>query len=147
MTSWEDSPTHAVLATLRPPCFDRICPTVGTEQATAMVQESEKATVTLNLDELAANFSSCIDRPDSVFNFIRGQISHKKQIGKVRSSETYRSMLNSFTYFRKGVDLTFDMMDGVLMELVRGMDAEMRTDTQQHLFRICASCAPTTSWQ
>ena len=25
----------AVLATLRPPCFDRICPTVGTEQATA----------------------------------------------------------------------------------------------------------------
>ena len=82
-----------------------------------MVQESEKATVKVSLDELAANFSSGIDRPDSVFNFIRGQISHKKQIGKVRSSETYRSMLNSFTYFRKGVDLTFDMMDGVLMEL------------------------------
>lgn len=65
----------------------------------------------------AARFSSGIDTMDSVFNFIRGQISHKKQIGKVRSSETYRSMLNSFTHFRKGVDLTFDMMDGALMEL------------------------------
>jgi len=82
-----------------------------------MVQENEKAIVTLNLDELAARFSSGIDTTDSVFNFIRGQISHKKQIGKVRSSEAYRSMLNSFTHFRKGVDLTFDMMDGVLMEL------------------------------
>lgn len=78
-----------------------------------MVQES----VLVNLDEIAANFSSGIDAMDSVFNFIRRQIHHKEQIGKVRSSETYRSMLNSFTCFRKGVDLTFDMMDGMLMEL------------------------------
>ena len=78
-----------------------------------MVQES----VPGNLDEIAANFSSGIDAMDSVFNFIRRQIHHKEQIGKVRSSETYRSMLNSFTCFRKGVDLTFDMMDGMLMEL------------------------------
>ena len=78
-----------------------------------MVQES----VPVNLDEIAANFSSGIGAMDSVFNFIRRQIHHKEQIGKVRSSETYRSMLNSFTCFRKGVDLTFDMMDGMLMEL------------------------------
>ena len=78
-----------------------------------MVQES----VPVNLDEIAANFSSGIDAMDSVFNFIRRQIHHKEQIGKVRSSETYRSMLNSFTCFRKGVDLRFDMMDGMLMEL------------------------------
>ena len=78
-----------------------------------MVQES----VPVNLDEIAAIFSSGIDAMDSVFNFIRRQIHHKEQIGKVRSSETYRSMLNSFTCFRKGVDLTFDMMDGILMEL------------------------------
>lgn len=78
-----------------------------------MVQES----VLVNLDEIAANFSSGIGTMDSVFNFIRRQIHHKEQIGKVRSSETYRSMLNSFTCFRKGVDLTFDMMDGMLMEL------------------------------
>lgn len=82
-----------------------------------MVQESKKATGTVRLDDIAAAFFSSIEMPDSVFNFIRGQIQHKKQLGKVRSSETYRSMLNSFMHFRKGVDLTFDMMDGGLMEL------------------------------
>lgn len=82
-----------------------------------MVQESKKATGTVRLDDIAAAFFSSIEMPDSVFNFIREQIQHKKQLGKVRSSETYRSMLNSFMHFRKGVDLTFDMMDGGLMEL------------------------------
>ena len=119
---WDDEAGRIALPT---PSSSRYAHLVSVESALQwelnrlqrMVQENEKATVTLNLDELAARFSSGIDTTDSVFNFIRGQISHKKQIGKVRSSETYRSMLNSFTYFRKGVDLTFDMMDGVLMEL------------------------------
>ena len=82
-----------------------------------MVEESEKATGTVNLDEIVANFSPSLDAQDSVFNFIRGQIRHKKQLGKVRSAETYRSTLYSFMHFRKGIDLTFDMMDDGLMEL------------------------------
>lgn len=82
-----------------------------------MVEESEKATGTVNLDEIVANFSPNLDAQDSVFNFIRGQIRHKKQLGKVRSAETYRSTLYSFMHFRKGIDLTFDMMDDGLMEL------------------------------
>ena len=119
---WDDEAGRIALPT---PSSSRYAHLVSVESALQwelnrlqrMVQENEKAIVTLNLDELAARFSSGIDTTDSVFNFIRGQISHKKQIGKVRSSEAYRSMLNSFTHFRKGVDLTFDMMDGVLMEL------------------------------
>ena len=82
-----------------------------------MVLENERTTVTVNLDKIATDFSFCMGAKDSVFNFILRQIRHKEQTGKVRSSETYRSMLNSFTHFRKGVDLTFDMMDGPLMEL------------------------------
>ena len=82
-----------------------------------MVEESEKATGTVNLDEIVANFSPSLDAQDSVFNFIRGQIRHKKQLGKVRSAETYRSTLYSFMHFRKDIDLTFDMMDDGLMEL------------------------------
>lgn len=82
-----------------------------------MVQESKKATGTVSLNEIAANFSPCTDTTNSVFNFIRSQVRHKKQLGKVRSAETYRSTLYSFMHFRKGVDLTFDMMDGGLMEL------------------------------
>ena len=82
-----------------------------------MLLESEMATGMVNLDEITAGFSPCTDTPDSVFNFIRCQIRHKRQLGKVRSSETYRSMLNSLMHFRNGRDMTFDMVDGGLMEL------------------------------
>ncbi len=82
-----------------------------------MVEEREKMTGAVSLDEIAADFSPDVDMPNSVFNFIRSQIRHKRQLGKVRSAETYRSMLNSLMRFRKGTDLTFDMMDGRLMEL------------------------------
>ena len=81
-----------------------------------MVQGCEKETGAICLGEIAANFSSHLDTQDSVFNFIRRQIRHKKQLGKVRSSETYRSTLNSLMHFRKGIDLKFDMMDSCLME-------------------------------
>ena len=82
-----------------------------------MTEENEKTAGTVNLDEITADFSPCTDTSDSVFNFIREQIRHKKQLGKVRSSETYRSMLNSLMHFRKGRGMTFDMVDGGLMEL------------------------------
>ena len=82
-----------------------------------MTAESEKTADTVSLDEITANFSPCTDISDSVFNFIRNLIRHKRQLGKVRSSETYRSMLNSLMHFRNGRDLTFDMVDGGLMEL------------------------------
>ena len=58
----------------------------------------------------------------SVFQFIGAQILHKEQLGKVRSSETYRATLNSFMRFRKGEDLTFDRIDSRMMELY---EAEM----------------------
>lgn len=53
----------------------------------------------------------------SVFEFLRDQIRHKRQLGKLRSSETYRATLNSFMRFRKGVDLSFDRIDSRMMEL------------------------------
>ena len=87
------------------------------ENLRRMVEESETATGNVSLDEIAANFQPCTDTPDSVFNFIHEQVRHKKKLGKVRSVETYRSMLNSLMRFRKGVDLTFDMVDGGLLEL------------------------------
>ena len=82
-----------------------------------MTEESEKTTGTIDIDEIVSGFSPYIDTQNSVFNFIRWQIRHKRQLGKVRSSETYRSMLNSLMHFRNGRDLTFDMVDGGLMEL------------------------------
>lgn len=66
---------------------------------------------------MVSGFSSCFDASDSVFSFIHEQIRHKQQLGKARSFEIYRSTLNSFMQFRKGINLTFDMMDDKLMEL------------------------------
>ena len=76
-----------------------------------------------NLDDVINRFSPSVDARHSVFNFINAQILHKKQLGKIRSSETYQATLNSFMRFRKDVDLSFDMMDSELMELY---EAEMR---------------------
>ncbi len=53
----------------------------------------------------------------SVYNFINAQIIYKRQMGKIRTSETYQATLNSFMQFRCGIDLTFDMIDSELIEL------------------------------
>ena len=76
-----------------------------------------------NLDLVIRKYNPYINKEYSVFHFIRGQILRKKQLGKIRSSETYQATLNSFMNFRQGVDLTFDMFDSELMELY---EAELR---------------------
>lgn len=73
--------------------------------------------------DISKRFASCIDASQSVFNFIHAQILRKKQLGKMRCSETYQTTLNSFMRFRKGMDLTFGMIDSELMELY---EAELR---------------------
>ena len=105
------SPRYAFLASMKAELYWQL------DRLSRMVQECEKATGAVRLDEIVAAFSPNVETPDSVFNFIREQIRHKKRLGKVRSAETYRSMLNSLMYFRKGREMTFGMMDGGLMEL------------------------------
>lgn len=77
----------------------------------------------LCVDDVISRFLLCDDVRQSVFNFIRTQIMHKQKLGKIRSSETYKSTLNSFMHFRKGVDLPFSMIDSELLELY---EAQMR---------------------
>ena len=105
------SPRYAFLASMKAELYWQL------DRLSRMVQECEKATGAVRLDEIVAAFSPNVETPDSVFNFIREQIRHKKRLGKVRSAETYRSMLNSLMHFRKGREMTFGMMDGGLMEL------------------------------
>lgn len=69
-----------------------------------------------SLEEIIQKYISGTDTGCSVFDFIRAQAAHKKQLGKIRSSETYQTTLNSFMRFREGIDLTFDMIDSELME-------------------------------
>lgn len=76
-----------------------------------------------NLDEVIQKFNPHVNKEYSVFHFMQVQIQRKRQLGKIRSSETYQATLNSFMNFRQGVDLTFDMFDSELMELY---EAELR---------------------
>lgn len=47
----------------------------------------------------------------SVFDFMESIISDLKKSGRIRTSETYQSTLNSFARFRNGKDLTFDELN------------------------------------
>ncbi len=52
----------------------------------------------------------------SLFNFMESIIIKLKQNGKVRTSETYTSALNSFKKFRKDEDIMLDCLNSEVME-------------------------------
>ena len=52
----------------------------------------------------------------SLFNFMEGIIAKLKQNGKTRTSETYKSTLNSFKKFRNGEDIMLDCITSEIME-------------------------------
>lgn len=56
----------------------------------------------------------------SLFNYMENIIAKLKQNGKIRTSETYRSTLNSFKKFRNSEDI---MLDCVTSEIMEGFEA------------------------
>ena len=52
----------------------------------------------------------------SLFNFMESLIARLKQNGKIRTSETYRSTLNSFKNFRQDEDIMLDCITSDIME-------------------------------
>lgn len=56
------------------------------------------------------------DRP-TLFPFMNSLIAQLEQMDKQRTSETYRTTLNSFTRFRQGADILLDEIDADLMLL------------------------------
>lgn len=55
-------------------------------------------------------------RKYSLFNFMESVIAKLKQHGRDRTSETYRTALNSFKRFRQGEDILLDSLDSEMME-------------------------------
>lgn len=56
----------------------------------------------------------------SLFNFMEGIIAKLKHNGKTRTSETYKSTLNSFKKYRKNEDI---MLDCITSEIMEGYEA------------------------
>lgn len=52
----------------------------------------------------------------SLFNFMESLIARLKQNGKIRTSETYKSTLNSFKKFRQDEDIMLDCLTSEIME-------------------------------
>lgn len=54
-------------------------------------------------------------KEQSLFNFMQSVIVQLKHLDKIRTSETYRATLGSFTRFRRGNDISLDEIDSDLM--------------------------------
>lgn len=59
-------------------------------------------------------------REYSLFNYMERNIARLKQIGKVRTAETYKSTLNSFKRYRNDEDI---MLDSITSKLIEDYDA------------------------
>lgn len=76
----------------------------------------------LNADSLTYTADDVIDEFNrysheySLFNFMEYIIARLKQNGKVRTSETYKSALNSFKKFRNDEDIMLDCITSEIME-------------------------------
>lgn len=72
---------------------------------------------TYTADDVVALFREASEEKNTVFEYIHKKILYLKRLGKIRTSETHQSTLNSFMRFRENQDLSFDHMDAELMEL------------------------------
>ena len=58
-----------------------------------------------------------LTKESSLFTFMHGVIAHLKQLGKVRTSETYTATLKSFVAFRENQDVPLDGISSDMMLL------------------------------
>ena len=63
-------------------------------------------------------------KESSLFTFMHGVIAQLKQLGKVRTSETYTATLKSFMAFRDGQDVP---LDGVTSDIMLMYEAHLKT--------------------
>ena len=61
------------------------------------------------------NMSENRKKGNTIFVFMEDVASNLKSLGKIRTSETYKSSLDSFRKFRKGKDLTFNKFNHEIM--------------------------------
>ncbi|MDE7455089.1 MAG: site-specific integrase [Prevotella sp.] len=83
--------------------------------------------------DIINRYKGTVSDKTSVFEYMRRQSERMKQLGRVRTAETYRQALSSFMRFRNGVDLYFEMLSA---DMVEQYESYMRTN---HLSRNTTS--------
>lgn len=85
------------------------------ERLTKIDRKLEANGLTYTADDVIDEFNRYAHEY-SLFNFMEGIIAKLKQNGKVRTSETYKSTLNSLKKFRKDEDIMLDCLTSEIME-------------------------------
>ena len=80
----------------------------------SIINQLENKRVKYTADEIIATFQKQANE-QSLFNFMQGVIAQLQQMGKQRTSETYRCTLKSFMQFREEKDVLLEDIDSDLM--------------------------------
>lgn len=85
------------------------------ERLTKIERKLDSKGLTYTADDVIDEFNRYAHEY-SLFNFMESLIARLKQNGKIRTSETYRSTLNSFKNFRQDEDIMLDCITSEIME-------------------------------
>ncbi len=80
----------------------------------SIISQLENKRVKYTADDIISTFQRQADE-QSLFNFMQGIIAQLQQMGKQRTSETYRCTLKSFMQFREDKDVLLEDIDSDLM--------------------------------
>ena len=80
----------------------------------SIINQLENKRVKYTADDIISTFQKQANE-QSLFNFMQGVIAQLQQMGKQRTSETYRCTLKSFMQFREDKDLLLEDIDSDLM--------------------------------
>jgi len=80
----------------------------------SIINQLENKRVKYTADDIITTFQKQANE-QSLFNFTQGVIAQLQQMGKQRTSETYRCTLKSFLQFREDKDVLLDDIDSDLM--------------------------------
>ena len=80
----------------------------------SIINKLEKKRVKYTADDIISTFQKHANE-QSLFNFMQGVIAQLQQMGKQRTSETYRCTLKSFMQFREDKDVLLEDIDSDLM--------------------------------
>lgn len=85
------------------------------ERINRIISLLDKKGLNYTVEDIISGFKN-YEQECSLFNFMEKIIIRLKQSGKIRTSETYTSTLNSFKSFRKGEDIMLDALSSDIME-------------------------------
>ncbi len=82
----------------------------------SIVKQFENKRIAYSVDDIVAAFNNP-ENGRSLFRFMHREITRLEQMGRHRTSETYRAALRSFTQFRENKDVLLDEIDSDMMQL------------------------------